>query len=216
MKLGKMHAAAVFTGLLIAATQSLAAGFDCAKAATAVEKRICANPELSKLDDQLAKAYKPEGEAADFERAIQRRWLKERNKCADDACLQAAYAERLRQLRRQPLNDADTISGDYGFGKGKGYQGFGYVVLLSPQRLRYSFSITSGEPAWHTGEGYGEAILDGEQAITVRGSGNCNLILSFKDGQLKTGYGKGNKETDCSTGARVTLDAAFQKEKAAR
>jgi uncharacterized protein len=212
MKLGRTYAAAVFTGLLIVATQSLAAGFDCAKAATAVEKRICANPELSQLDDQLAKAYKPEGNAADFERSIQRRWLKERNKCADDACLQAAYAERLRQLHRQPLNDADAISGDYGFGKGDGYQGFGYVVLLSPERLRYSYSITSGEPAWHTGEAYGEATLNGEQAVTVHGSGNCNLILRFKDGLLKTSYGKGNKETDCSTGARVTLDASFKKE----
>ncbi len=38
--------------------QAQAASFDCGKAKTRVEKLICANAELSKLDEQLSREYK--------------------------------------------------------------------------------------------------------------------------------------------------------------
>jgi hypothetical protein len=70
---------AVF-GLL--STQATAASFDCKKAATWVEKTVCANPELSKLDEEMAKAYhdalaslSPEGQKET--RQYQKQWLKE-------------------------------------------------------------------------------------------------------------------------------------------
>jgi uncharacterized protein YecT (DUF1311 family) len=66
-------------GLL--STQATAASFDCNKAATWVEKTVCSNPELSKLDDELAKAYKdalaslsPEGQKET--KQYQKQWLK--------------------------------------------------------------------------------------------------------------------------------------------
>ncbi len=79
-----------------------AAGFDCAKAATPIEKRICADPALSALDDQLTAAYKAALAAAPSGReavkADQRAWLITRDACPDDACLKDSYADRTRVL----------------------------------------------------------------------------------------------------------------------
>lgn len=79
------------------------AGFDCAKAATRVEKAICASSELSRLDEHLSAYY---GFAKDALReseacfkADQMQWLKSvRNACKDNACLKKAYLNRLSEL----------------------------------------------------------------------------------------------------------------------
>jgi uncharacterized protein YecT (DUF1311 family) len=51
----------ILLALLMACTMQVgavqAAIFDCAKAATETEKAICADPELSKLDEKIAKVY---------------------------------------------------------------------------------------------------------------------------------------------------------------
>jgi uncharacterized protein YecT (DUF1311 family) len=85
---------------------TFAAGFDCAKARAEDEKAICANPELSKLDDELTAAYR--AAAAPFkgwkERATpfqrnQSEWVKDRARCGDTvACLKDAYRARIAWL----------------------------------------------------------------------------------------------------------------------
>lgn len=77
-----------------------AASFDCAKAASRVEKAICADTEASRLDDHLGRFY-----AAARERLAENRScveadqrLRARNACADNACLRKAYLERLGEL----------------------------------------------------------------------------------------------------------------------
>lgn len=79
-----------------------AAGFDCARAATPVEKLICADAILSQDDEDLAEAYRQalaQGKQAGAVREAQRRWLaQDRNRCADLACLRASYARRLEVL----------------------------------------------------------------------------------------------------------------------
>ncbi|MHB1677390.1 MAG: lysozyme inhibitor LprI family protein [Sulfuriferula sp.] len=54
-----------------------AASFDCGKVVTKVEKLVCANPEISKLDDTLGKAYQTEAaglvvnpDGSDFSRIV--------------------------------------------------------------------------------------------------------------------------------------------------
>jgi uncharacterized protein len=76
----KLFIIIVLFGLL--STQAIAASFDCNKAATWVEKSVCSNPELSKLDEELAKAYhdalaslSPEGQ--EETKQYQRQWLKQ-------------------------------------------------------------------------------------------------------------------------------------------
>jgi uncharacterized protein YecT (DUF1311 family) len=67
-------------GLL--STQAVAASFDYKKAASWLEKTVCSNPELSKLDEDLAKAYhdalaslSPAGQKET--KQYQKQWLKE-------------------------------------------------------------------------------------------------------------------------------------------
>jgi uncharacterized protein len=78
------------------------AGFDCAKAASGVEKAICADPALSDLDDVLARYYQGARfvlrENAECLVPDQREWLRKRDACGDSACLNTAYLERLGEL----------------------------------------------------------------------------------------------------------------------
>jgi uncharacterized protein len=72
--------------------------FDCGKVTTMVEKLICTNPELSKLDVSLAETYK---EAVSKDRSIrddQRAWNVEKNKCSDVDCLKTTYEDRISEL----------------------------------------------------------------------------------------------------------------------
>lgn len=79
-----------------------AASFDCAKASTMMEKMICADAELSKLDEDLGEAYRKALQQNDVKQGAiesQRNWLKlERNVCADVPCLKQAYQKRIKEL----------------------------------------------------------------------------------------------------------------------
>lgn len=80
---------------------SHAASFDCAKATNKVETMICADAELSKLDEEMHSAYRRaqlNGQQADALLQQQKAWLQERNRCADVVCLKKAYKGRLQKL----------------------------------------------------------------------------------------------------------------------
>ena len=90
-------------------TQSIAAGFDCNKAATLVENAICSDDELSTLDESMVAAYRDalsnHAEATKQIKDSQRVWLKKRNTCKDTACLKKAYSQRLDELQNQPAQN---------------------------------------------------------------------------------------------------------------
>ena len=101
--------------LLMAAVSApvMAASFPCDKAQSRVEKAICADAELSQLDEYLARYYGGAraglgaGSGAACLAADQRRWLSAtRNACADASCLKNAYLERLGELH--PLQPGAT------------------------------------------------------------------------------------------------------------
>jgi uncharacterized protein len=87
--------------LLISPVQS--ASFDCGKARTRIENLICADAELSKLDEDLNVAYRQSITRNDVRREAiktQREWLKnERNVCESTACVKAAYQRRIQELQ---------------------------------------------------------------------------------------------------------------------
>ncbi|NJB80241.1 lysozyme inhibitor LprI family protein [Xanthomonas arboricola] len=95
--------------LLLGAGGAWAASFDCKQAGTAVEKRLCAVPALSNLDDQLDESYRallestPRTAVAGV-RDQQRAWLRQRNACAQDAklddCLQRTLKARADVLAK--------------------------------------------------------------------------------------------------------------------
>ena len=96
---------------LVCSAPAGAASFACEKAQSRIEKAICADAELSQLDEYLARYYGGAraglGAGAACLATDQRSWLgKTRNACADAACLKKAYLERLGELH--PLQPGVT------------------------------------------------------------------------------------------------------------
>jgi uncharacterized protein len=97
--------------LVTVAAAAHGASFDCALAKTETEKTICANEEVSNLDEYLGRYY---AAARDTLKSAgkclvtdQRIWIREkRNACKEAACLRAAYLERLAVL--DPLQPGAT------------------------------------------------------------------------------------------------------------
>ena len=105
--------------LILLAAPATAASFDCAKARTKVEKLICKDPQLSRQDEDLAKAYGEalklwDGQIAAYVKMNQRGWVGSRALetpgtsgggilCEDDEtalpCLQTIHADRIAVLR---------------------------------------------------------------------------------------------------------------------
>jgi len=96
---------------LACAPAASAASFDCAKAGTPTEKAICRDPAVSKLDEDVAAAFKatlafwPAGDWKAYILTEQRNWLKDRNSiCKADAdCLKQDYERRLIYLKSPDL-----------------------------------------------------------------------------------------------------------------
>jgi uncharacterized protein len=92
-------------GLMLIALNAGAVSFDCSKASTSVEKTICSDPLLGKLDDALAQNYKymmardigGDGAKKDL-RDTQKAWIATRNKCSTKACLVDTYKQRVDEI----------------------------------------------------------------------------------------------------------------------
>ena len=104
-------AALISLGSTASTSAAHAASFDCAKAGTPTEKAICKDPAVSKLDEQVAAAFKtaqglwPAGNWSTYIRTEQREWLRDRNGIckADVACLKQDYQRRLSFLTHPSL-----------------------------------------------------------------------------------------------------------------
>ena len=125
-----------FISLVFAQTAN-AASFDCAKAGSKVEKMICANPELSKLDEKLNRVYSEALiKVSDPENLKQRQrgWLKSRKVCIGVACLRNTYKAQIDVLKLKiarsgqpssyvPLKEIPKTPAGYIM-----KQGFGYSI----------------------------------------------------------------------------------------
>ncbi len=84
------------------AVQQIAPSFDCARAATQVERMICGSPALSKADLAMADFYRRNiaaaGSQADGIRAGQRMFIAQRNHCGSEECVAEAYRARYEEL----------------------------------------------------------------------------------------------------------------------
>lgn len=94
---------------LFASFTASAASFDCRKAATFVEKEVCTNLVLSKLDDTLADNYKMMlvseigADTRVEQKATQKAWMAGRNKCTEYACIEQAYRKRIDAICNVPV-----------------------------------------------------------------------------------------------------------------
>ncbi|MBK1632229.1 hypothetical protein CKO31_16080 [Thiohalocapsa halophila] len=87
--------------LALAAASVGAASFDCTQASTRVEKLICADAELSRLDSKLGAVYEDARQNTRDPKALlaaQRGWLAQRNRCDDSDCLAERYRQRIAAL----------------------------------------------------------------------------------------------------------------------
>ena len=111
----------ISVGIVLASRQTQAASFDCTKAATSAEKAICADPEVSKLDSELADVYATDLGLTNDPGKLQvgqRAWLKRRNDCVPQTpkCqpLSEIYRERILQVhsamdQEQCTTDRNTV-----------------------------------------------------------------------------------------------------------
>ncbi|WP_321798283.1 hypothetical protein [Caballeronia sp. J97] len=97
----RVAACALLTSLG-AISASHAASFHCPRNASASERLVCSDPELSSLDDKLAVAFRAAHDAAsdaaalDADRVTQWQW-RQRN-CKDKACVADWYTRRIAEL----------------------------------------------------------------------------------------------------------------------
>lgn len=99
---------------------SYGASFDCSRATIKIEKSICSNDQLSKLDDDLSESFsklKNKLEKSEFQILLreQRKWIRERNElCKNssraDSCLIYAYENRLNTLAVFSKNILPSLS----------------------------------------------------------------------------------------------------------
>lgn len=111
---------------------SYAASFDCAKAVRPQDKMICANPQLSQADNELADLYKKTMELFQNKATLkesQLAWLKTRDACKNLQCMLMAYQQRISVLQRM-LSD-NSIEGKTA--KMPAKQAGTYPVWVSPE-----------------------------------------------------------------------------------
>ena len=98
-----LRSTVLLSALLCIGGLTHSASFDCGKARSAKEKMICADPQLSALDEQLAASYKDALERSGSPKPIrqwQRDWLKhgDVSDCTTPACLTQAVTTRIQML----------------------------------------------------------------------------------------------------------------------
>lgn len=94
----------------IAAPEQSRPSFDCGEAATTVERLICKEPLLGRLDAALAANYSAmraadigDGARRDLQ-ATQREWMQTRNRCTDAECIEVAYRARVDSVCEYPVH----------------------------------------------------------------------------------------------------------------
>lgn len=100
-----MNKLTIFVALILVLFShvSLAVSFDCTKASNFVEKAICSDSLLGKLDDALSENYKGmldagnRGDSRKDMKKAQLKWLTARNKCKDNECLIDLYRKQINE-----------------------------------------------------------------------------------------------------------------------
>lgn len=200
-----LRASGLLFAVLACATAAQASSFDCAKAASASERAICADPYTAGLDSRLGKAWTATLAEAKDPKALrlgQREWLKQRDQCqADLGCLRSQYLSRLMVLRyvNIPFNWQGTwqrvsVSPFYG----------GELVIRRSGEARLSFDLSAMGGA-HSGVLAGKLQLKGGEArYDVKG---CKLRLTPRNGLLQV-----TQEGDafaCGAGLGVYYDGLY-------
>ncbi len=181
------------SAFVLAAGSSLAyaASFDCDKAVTQVEKSICAEPGLSRLDEELNQAFRDALQKESTKATVivqQKTWLKEvRDKCGNVQCLVDAYAHRIDAIKRRTFAAGATgVTGSWEY-HGPAESGVWLMTVQSGKQVRFQLEIARGAPSYNTGWIEGEFELLGN-AGTFRAhtdGGLCEIAFHFTARDVK-------------------------------
>ena len=180
--------------LILVAAPATAASFDCAKARTKVETLICKDPQLSRQDEDLAKAYGEalkawDGQIAAYVKLNQRGWVGARALeppgmsgggilCTDDEtalpCLRTIQADRIAVLQSPGFR----LSGIYTRG-----QEFLRIKAV-PTGLEFAYQLANAEASQgFTDEAQPVRVATGQTVVsfplTGTGPDACRLDAAF-------------------------------------
>jgi uncharacterized protein len=154
--------------LLAVCNGTFAASFDCNKAATATEKAICSDSELSKLDETMGSVYSKVFAINPDIKSSQLDWIKGNRQCTESlnlvSCLKDSYKNRLSVLNQL----SDTNRGWIGFeinGLVNTNQGIGVAVgKISPNSPAQASGLQTGDIVYQIN---GKSISDPKSVISA-------------------------------------------------
>lgn len=186
-----------------------APSFDCAKASTDVERRICASAELSAADVAMSAAWKEavaKKELATGLREAQRLWLGRRDGCAADACLLDLYQRHTDWLTRAkgwPTGSPTDPTGVYDDGSGNTLR----LARWPDGRADFDLELVFGT---HIGSAAGTITLaDGRGEWRTADLPECVLAFVFTPDHVtieQTG-----SDAQCGFGANVMADGTWRR-----
>lgn len=122
------------------------ASFDCKKAGNFAEREVCADKELSMLDDKLSALYKKIKKTAGDWRKSQLLWLQERNNCKTKQCLLTSYQTRVVFFESELTKSTVKITKGSAYQLCKDYAALMSRVNANPEsscEMRYSFDVAA-------------------------------------------------------------------------
>jgi uncharacterized protein len=186
-----------------------AVSFDCNKAKTFVEENICSDPELSKLDDDLANIYSANLKKSVYPKILKKqqlKWLSIRNKCHTRPCLKSAYQQQTEVLKTKnrghevEINPVgkyerkDTASIDITTLPNGNFHVSGDAVL--------AINIEMGDVRIGTLEG--EFPLEGKVLYYSKLDDDCKLKITFLNSGLKV-----SEDNNQCGGLGVSFDGEY-------
>jgi uncharacterized protein len=159
-----------------------APSFNCKKATTSVEKTICANDTLARLDRKLGEIWKSFIDASNDDafksrlRQDQALWVKLRDKCQNDIdCISNAYQQRLAVFGAD--KNLSVLAGQYE------KKDIGIMTVYPTEDKNYLITIQTADPeqgAW-TCEITGTATENGNQLLITVGTDHFTARLTDAD-----------------------------------
>lgn len=153
-----------------------AASFDCNKATTETEIAICADPELSALDEKLGEQWRKMSPL--FPTFDQLKWIAWRDTCDNSVCIEGAIKRRLTFLHKinKEIGQSNLLSclvGSSNFNIYSDENGLRLLVIDGPNTFK-KIQMTSE----HHGSGicrhFDYSGLDGNTKILIKEEGRCS------------------------------------------
>jgi uncharacterized protein len=218
--------AALVLALSILAAASAAQGaekpsFDCGKASTPTELKICKVDALAVLDRELAALYRKRRAGSSNPKSVdanQNQWLGVRDVCvADEACLTKEMTARKRSLEEAiarfanaPAKDPSGFSGNYA-------NDFGTVEIEAVSGVEFDVTVSTVEPdraRWVCDFGGTGQLKNGAIVIEYKseteGVAPRTITIRSKSGALTVSdVSKGSQPDYC--GYRGTIEGTYRR-----